>query len=63
MDEVYTSTLNSMTGNIYLKDAIIHCDEPLLVPYEQTKPSWHNSIHATGCKFILENEKCCIEFM
>ena len=63
MDEVYTSTLNSMTGNIYLKDAIIHCDEPLMLYFDNHKDKAQNHIHATHCHYILENSECCIKFL
>lgn len=56
MTDLYASTINKMTGNVRIKDAIIHCDEPLLAERDDA------FIKITECNIILENDFCCVVY-
>lgn len=56
MKNVYASAINKLTGNIRIKDADIHCDEPLIGNRVDA------NIKITECNFILENPFCCVAF-
>lgn len=54
MTDLYASAINKMTGNVRIKDAVIHCDEPLIAERENV------NIKITESTFFLENDFCCV---
>lgn len=54
MGDVYASAINKLKGNVRIKDAVIHCDAPLLGERDDAK------ILISHCSFLLENDFCCI---